>query len=296
VLVERSTGPSWVIKQALAKLRVKADWFSDPSRIHSEAAGLRALRELTPPESTVAFVFEDHEQHLLCMEAVPHPHENWKEVLLSGRVDRGAVLQFAELLATIHQRSSSRPDLAALFDDRSHFESLRLEPYYLFTARVVPEAADFLHRLVADTRALRLCLVHGDFSPKNVLIREGRLVLLDHEVVHFGDPAFDLGFSLAHLLSKSHHLVPRRGRLAEASLEYWSGYVGCLGGVPWREHLEPRAVRHVLGCLLARAAGRSPLEYLGEDERRAQLRAVLALLGAPPNTIRGLVEGFVREL
>jgi 5-methylthioribose kinase len=296
VLVERPSGPSWVIKQALARLRVKADWFSDPARIHSEAAGLRALRDLTPPGSTTPFVFEDHDQHLLCMEAVPQPHENWKETLLSGRVEPGAVLQFAVLLATIHRRSSGRSDLATLFDDRSHFESLRLEPYYGYAARSVPAAAEFLHRLAADTRDRRLGIVHGDFSPKNILVQEGRLVLLDHEVVHFGDPAFDLGFSLAHLLSKSHHLRLHRQRFAAASLEYWGAYVEALGDVPWRDSLESHAVRHALGCLLARAAGRSPLEYLSEAERRAQARAVLALLARPPDSMLAFVRGFVGGL
>src|SRR5579864_1909133 len=40
VLVERETGEAWVLKQALAKLRVQVDWFSDPERIRREALGL----------------------------------------------------------------------------------------------------------------------------------------------------------------------------------------------------------------------------------------------------------------
>jgi aminoglycoside phosphotransferase (APT) family kinase protein len=296
VLVERSPGPSWVIKQALAKLRVEADWFSDPARIHSEAAGLRALRDLAPPGSVPAFVFEDREHHLLCMEAVPEPHENWKQALLSGRVDRGAILQLAELLATIHRRSSGRSDLATQFEDRTHFESLRLEPYYGYAARQVPDAAPFLQRLAADTRARRLAIVHGDYSPKNVLVREGRLVLLDCEVIHFGDPAFDLGFSLAHLLGKAHHLEHHREVFAEAALRYWDTYAGHLGGVSWGESLEVHAVRHALGCLLARAAGRSPLEYLSEAERRHQVRVVVSLLAEAPVTMRALFESFVGKL
>src|SRR5207253_6106542 len=124
-------------------------------------------------------------------------------------------------------------------------------------AAAVPEAAAFLAPLVDETRARRETLVHGDYSPKNVLVRDDRLVLLDHEVVHFGDPAFDLGFSLAHLLSKAHHLADRRGDFTQAALLYWRAYAG-------ERQLEPRAVRHTLACLLARVAGRSPLEYLNE--------------------------------
>src|SRR5690349_1777792 len=52
VLVERPSGEAWVLKQSLPKLRVKVDWFSDPSRIHREAEALRWLPNLAP-EGTI---------------------------------------------------------------------------------------------------------------------------------------------------------------------------------------------------------------------------------------------------
>ena len=48
VLVEGTAGAGFVVKQALNKLRVKEDWFSDPSRIHREAEGIRLLNRLAP--------------------------------------------------------------------------------------------------------------------------------------------------------------------------------------------------------------------------------------------------------
>ena len=125
-----------------------------------------------------------------------------------------------------------------------------------------PEAAEFLHHLVAQTRATRHTLVHGDYSPKNVLVHQGRLALLDHEVIHFGDGAFDLGFALTHLLSKAHVLADRRRDFAEAAKTFWAAYRQTLGDVPWSADVERQAVAHTLACLLARCIGRSPLEYL----------------------------------
>src|SRR5947207_329045 len=101
VLVKRGSGESWVIKQALAKLRVKVDWFSDVSRIHREALALKYLPELAPPGTITPLIFEDHEHHLLAMGAVPEPHENWKTMLMAGRVENDHVEQFAALLAAV---------------------------------------------------------------------------------------------------------------------------------------------------------------------------------------------------
>src|SRR5262249_34295871 len=154
-----------------------------------------------------ALVFEDRTHHVLAMTAVPRPHDNWKTLLLAGQINPEQVCQFGRLLGTIHRRSyERRAELERVFDDRSFFESLRVEPYYQYSAAQCPAAAVFLANLIAATRKRRLALVHGDYSPKNILVHASRLVLLDHEVIHFGDPAFDVGFALTHLLSKAHHV------------------------------------------------------------------------------------------
>jgi 5-methylthioribose kinase len=297
VLVERPDGPDWVIKQSLAKLRVDVDWYSDPARIHREALGIRWLGQLAPPKSVPALVFEDHPQHLLIMEAVPQPHRNWKTVLLGGGLDTDHVRQFGCLLGTIHRRASERQtEIAGLFDDRSIFESLRVEPYYRYTASQVTASGWFMADLIANVNGRRLTLVHGDYSPKNILVHDGRLVLLDHEVIHFGDPAFDLGFSLAHLLSKAHHLESHRGAFTSAAEAYWGVYRETLGDPDWAADLEQHAVRNTLGCLLARVAGRSPLEYLTHAERARQRDVVLDLMRDTPRVMSNLIRDFSGRL
>lgn len=299
VLVERGAAADgdWVIKQALSKLRVEVDWFSDPARLHCEASGLRTLGKLLPSGTVPDFLFEDREHHLLAMSAVPQPHENWKTMLLKGQLDDQHVSQFARNLAAIHHGSYQRRELLMpTFEDRSHFESLRLEPYYQYTSSIVSEAAGFLQALIDATRHRRLTLVHGDYSPKNILVYQQHLVLLDHEVIHWGDPAFDVGFSLTHFLSKAHHLAESRMDFASAACRYWHAYAGDMGSSPWQADLETHAVRHTLGCLLARVAGRSPLEYLDKNERARQRRAVVDLMQATPATIDDLVPQFLERL
>ena len=297
VAVERETGDAWVLKQALEKLRVPVDWFSSPERIHREALGLEWLARIAPAGCITPLLFEDPEQHLLAMQAVPQPHDNWKSMLLAGGIQLDHFRQFATLLGTIHREAyGRRTDLQEVFAERSFFESLRLEPYYAYAAGQVPDAAGFLDALIHDTLACRITLVHGDYSPKNILIYRDRLVLLDHEVIHFGDPAFDLGFSLTHFLSKAHHLPALRREFAEAAREYWRVYAETLGSLPWAADLEPRAVRHTLGCLLARVAGRSPLEYLDAAERDRQRQAVLSIMPTAPATIAGLICMFEERL
>ena len=298
LLVTRSSGESWVIKQALTKLRVQSDWFSDPARIQVEANGLRYLPRITPKGSTTALFFEDTAENLLAMEAVPEPHQNWKQQLLGGEVNKEFFGQFAKLLGSIHRESFGlRHELAPVFADKQYFKTLRLEPYYQRSATVVPQAAPFLKRLVAWTLSRSDTLVHGDFSPKNVLLHNNQLILLDHEVLHFGDPAFDIGFSLTHFLGKALHLPQKRQEFVEAALLYWKLYVGEVRGMPWTAHLDFRAAQHTLASLLARVCGRSPLEYLSEEERPMQQRIVIEMMIEEDSpTVDQVITGFSEKI
>jgi 5-methylthioribose kinase len=293
VLLKRSDGRNWVLKQALEKLRVSVDWFSSPERIHREAAGMRYLYQLAP-EHITSLIFEDHKEHILAMEAVIEPHQNWKEMLLRGEVDSDHVRQFAELLGIIHRVSSVDKNIDKVFADRSYFESLRLEPYYLYAAQQVPEASLFLHTLTEATRQRLYTLVHGDYSPKNILVYQRRLILLDHEVIHFGDPAFDVGFALTHFLSKAHHLVAKRGEFAEAALQFWRVYQEGIKGTKFYDDLEPFAIKHTLACLLARVAGRSQLEYLSPSEKSLQKAVVVSLMQHEPTRLPEMVSSFLK--
>jgi len=297
VLVEREApADSWVLKQALPKLRVAVDWFSSPERMRREALALRWMPELVPAGSAPALLWEDPEAHLLAMTAVPQPHVNWKTALLQG-LELEHAEAFGRLLGTMHRRAwERRAEVRRDFADRSFFESLRVEPYYHYTASRVPAAAPFLDALIAQTDGVTETLVHGDFSPKNVLVHGGRLVLLDYEVAHFGDPAFDVGFATTHLLSKANHLRALEDAFARAAAESWQAYRREVDAMAFADAVESRAVRHTLACLLARVDGRSPLEYLDERARRRQRAAALSLMEAPPATMPALVTSWQAQL
>lgn len=294
VLVERERGEDWVLKQALSKLRVQVDWFSAPERIHIEAKGLRWLSDIIP-EHVPRFVFEDHEHHILGMTAVPQPHVNWKQALLKGNTEISHGRSFGQLLARIHNAGVSYAELGTEFAERRFFEELRLEPYYGYTASQAPEACDFLKQLSACTRERTIALVHGDFSPKNVLLHSGRLVLLDHEVIHFGDPAFDVGFSLTHFLAKALHLPLHRASFLDMARAYWGAYVAALAS-QLVGPVHRMAVRHTLACMLARVAGRSPLEYLERDERSHLQQIALALMKMDIGDIEALIYEYEQKL
>ena len=216
---------SMVIKKARDRLAVQSEWRSDPRRAMIEAKALHWLSEFLPPGSSCPLYWVSQDEQMFAGAAVPHPHTIWKSDLLAGVIERRRFVQFAELLGRLHVGSSISPVALGAFEDRTFFETLRLDPYYRSTAVHLPQVADFVSSLVDRTLATRRCLVHGDASPKNVLLHLDSMVLIDHEVVHAGDPCFDVGFALSHFLCKLNHLRSHRNEIAAAIAAFLSTYV-----------------------------------------------------------------------
>ncbi|MDH5331063.1 MAG: aminoglycoside phosphotransferase family protein, partial [Aquincola sp.] len=198
--------------------------------------------------------------------------------------------------AGIHAYSAAHADLAAQFDTDRIFFDIRLEPYLIATASKHPDLAPMLHALVAQTQAHKHVLVHGDVSPKNILVGPRGPILLDAECAWWGDPAFDLAFCLNHLLLKCLWTLPARAgflacfdALADAYLER----------VDWepRAAVERRTAALLPGLFLARVDGKSPVEYLASELQRDTVRrAARALLLHPVSRLAEVSAAWQREL
>lgn len=280
VVVDDPAGP-WVAKTPLDRLAVADEWYADRSRALREAAVLRHLDGRVGPLRTPRLRFADARHLVIGMDLVPPPAVTWKEELLSGRVDPAVGRLIGEGLTALHATvDGASLGLGGPAAGRL-YEQLRVDPYYRTAARRAPRVAAGLADLIGETTApgLARTLVHGDLNPKNVLITPAGPVLLDWELAHVGDPAFDLAMPVAHLLLKSVRAsvsAPARRSLLATAAAVWRSYSG-----PARRDL---AVRHVGGIMAARLWGKSPVDYLTAAGERAAAEglAVTALAGRWP--------------
>jgi 5-methylthioribose kinase len=195
-----------VVKQALPKLRVNDEWISRVERSATEARAARVLHRLLPDGSVLPTLHVDEVHSLFVMSSAPRDAETWKALLMRGQLSTETADTVGALLGHLHARSRREPGLAEAFADRQDFIALRVEPYLHVTAERRPKLAAAIRRHTERLLCVRECLVHGDYSPKNLLVSPGRprdVVLLDHEVSHWGDPAFDTAFCLTHLHLKA---------------------------------------------------------------------------------------------
>jgi aminoglycoside phosphotransferase (APT) family kinase protein len=259
------------VKRALPRLRVAQKWEAPIERNRYERLWLETARAAAPGAAPRVLAADD-QAGLFAMEYLGLPV--WKALLREGKADSAFAAQVGATLAAIHSATAGRADIAARFATDAIFYAIRLEPYLVATGKVHPGLGfESLVRRTADTR---VCLVHGDVSPKNILVGPRGPVFLDAECAWYGDPAFDLAFCLNHLLLKCLWVPARKAAFLACFDELSASY---LGNVSFPK-VEERTASLLPALLLARVDGKSPVEYLSDRDKDLVRRIAPGLLGA----------------
>lgn len=255
IWVVRQGERSVVVKQALERLRVAGEWWCDPARNENERHYLdeaaRIVPGLTPRvlhAGTGYFV----------MEHLGEGWENWKARLLAGDVEVAWGTRAGQALARMHHGSRGNARLREKFATGALFHDLRIHPYFLTAAEKNPRLAPHFLAEAERLKGASVALVHGDFSPKNLLLHPAteRIVLLDCEVAWYGDPAFDVAFLLSHLFLKGLNRPESSAGYAAVARAFLDAY---RADVP---DSTADAAPLLLLLLVARVDGKSPVEYL----------------------------------
>ncbi|MGH2409353.1 MAG: phosphotransferase family protein [Chloroflexota bacterium] len=273
-----------VVKQALAQLRVQEEWLADPRRAVLEGQAMATLGARLPEGDLPRVLFVDEAACLLGMTSAPEHALPWKHLLLQGDADPRDAAAVGGLLGRLHGAAWDDPQLATHYGDLKLFEQLRLDPYHAHAARAAERRGEpaLARSLRAGAQALRedrRTLVHGDFSPKNLLIHDHGAMALDFEVVHWGNPDFDTAFLVTHLALKAIHLPMAADQYAVCARAFLDAYTHVLGRCP-ADAVEGGALRQAGSLLVARADGKSPAEYLSPAGRlRARALGAAVLRG-----------------
>lgn len=274
VLAVRANGRRLVVKQPLEYFRTHDTWRVKRERVLVEAAALE-LAARAIPGSVPAVIDLDRDRLVVVIEGARDGWRSWKDELLAGVAREQVAGRVGTLLRTWHDATSG--PVPAGFDDPEIFGQQRVDPYYRTTMARRPELASAIEPLLERMLATRTCLVHGDWSPKNVLTGGDSFWVIDWEITHAGDPAFDVAFMTNHLFLKAIHRPEERNRYEGCAEAFWASY-GEVADLPY-------VLGHVGALMVARVDGKSPAEYLTAPQRDRARRLGSTLLTDPPGTL-----------
>ena len=293
--VEAATG-TICVKQALAQLKTEKVWHAPVERNAFEADWIRTAAEIAP-KAVARLLAEDRQAGMFAMEYLaPADYPVWKEELRDGMASPASAEAVGKTLGRIHAATAGDTNIARRFATDDIFMPIRIEPYLLRTAEAHPDLADRLTALADITARTRKVLVHGDVSPKNILVGPDGPVFLDAECAWYGDPAFDLAFCLNHLLLKC---IWTPSSTDDFLACFTSLKVAYLAGVDWEpiQDLEQRTAALLPGLLLARIDGASPVEYITrEADKNKVRRAAITGLLLQPKTLQEFCSLYRKEI
>ena len=264
-------GKTVCVKRARPKLAVAAEWLAPVERNESEVAWLEVAHQISPG-SVPRILGHLPEQHLFVMEYIDAKQcPVWKSELAAGRVDEAFARAVGSVLGEIHEGTANNPELAIRFATDEFFASLRIQPYLEATALVHRDLAPVLDGLATRTANTKLALVHGDVSPKNLLVGPGGPIFLDAECAWYGDPAFDVAFCLTHLLLKCRWVPARKEDLLRSFDAFAAAHSAHVSWEP-ASAFEARVATLLPALILARLDGKSPVEYLTDERDRDAVR------------------------
>ena len=284
-------GSAFCVKCALPKLKVAANWTAPVERNGAEVAWMREVSAIVP-SAVPAVLAVDVEGNAFAMSFLdPKTHPVWKNQLRDGAIDVAVASEVGRRLAKIHGGTARRVELEQRFANDATFFDIRLDPYLGEIGRVHPDVRLKTDELIERTQQTKLALMHGDVSPKNILVGGDGPVFLDAECACYGDPAFDVAFCLNHFLLKC-LWRPEHSSLYLACFDAFSR--AYLDYVDWEsaQELGLRAGSLLPALLLARVDGKSPVEYLtGQTERGVVRNFAKRVLSGPQ-----LLPGEIRRM
>jgi len=234
-----ASGESWIVKQARPALERFPEYRVSTDRIRIEARYYETVAPLDAEGLCPAVRHFDDSQRVLVLEDLA-PAERLDLALARGDDVREACRALGRFLGAVHRGTRGDPSLAGRFANdemrRLHGEHIFRLPYRPNDFPLPPRVAFRAAGIRADRALVRRidaryaryleprgALVHADVQPTNLLLAGTRPRLLDPEIAHIGDPAFDVGILLAHLLL---HAIARgeEGAASPSVAATWLAY------------------------------------------------------------------------
>ena len=198
-------------------------------------------------------------------------YKTLKELYFKNQINFNTIKSISGHLFKIHSSSSNNKTKEIFKKNNNNFYDLRLDPYFNEVARVFPNLNNKIKKIQKEYKLNSITLVHGDFSPKNILIGQNKIIYIDAECSNFGDPVFDLVFFSNHLLIKSIYFKNKKNEFLKAFNLFYSNYLKNLSKKQNKNYLS-RILDMTPIMLLARIDGKSPVEYINSNKLKNIIR------------------------
>jgi len=279
----------YCIKRSLRKLLVKKKWIANTNRIKYEYLWLKHCKKIINRNIPKTFEFNNKKKYIVMEYLNDSKYITLKQLYFNKVVNIKTIKLISKHLYKIHSNSKNLKTKKLFDGNKSNFYDLRLDPYFNEVGRIYPKYKKYIKNINKNYFEHSSTLVHGDFSPKNILIGKNKIIYLDAECCNFGDPVFDLVFFANHLLIKSIFIKDKSQEFIKSYLIFYKEYLNNLNLKNYKSYID-RIIKMTPIMLLARIDGKSPVEYLNSKKIKNIIRKKsFLLLNSKINNLNDIV-------
>ena len=286
----QTNSKTYCIKRSLPKLRVLKEWFADTKRLRYEYLWLKHCKKIIPNSIPNIYQFSAKQDFLILEYLNEKNYTTLKSKLLNKDIDINVINKISKNLSKIHNESTGKFVKKKFINNSKNFYDLRLDAYFNEVGRVYPHLKKIIKNIIKNYEKYSSTLVHGDFSPKNILIFNKNIKYIDAETCNFGDPAFDVVYFCNHLLLKSIHIPDKKNKFIKSYENFFNTYLKSIK-FSQRKNFIDRCIAMVPIMLLARIDGKSPVEYITKKNIKNKIRLLsFNLINDPPESLEYLIK------
>ena len=273
----RTNKNNYCIKRSLKRLLVKKKWIANTNRIKFEYLWLKHCQNILKRNIPNTYEFNDKKKYIVMEYLKTSQYKTLKQLYFKRIININTIKLISKHLYKIHSNSSNYKTKKTFEGNYKNFYDLRLDPYFNEVGRVYPKYKEYIKKINENYIKNSSTLVHGDFSPKNILVDKNKIIYLDAECCNFGDPVFDLVFFTNHLLIKSIFLRDKSQEFIKLYLSFYKEYLSNLSTKNFNSYID-RIIKMTPIMLLSRIDGKSPVEYIVKENIKNIIRKKSFLL------------------
>ena len=273
----RTNKNNYCIKRSLKRLLVKKKWIANTNRIKFEYLWLKHCQNILKRNIPNTYEFNDKKKYIVMEYLKTSQYKTLKQLYFKRIININTIKLISKHLYKIHSNSSNYKTKKTFEGNYKNFYDLRLDPYFNEVGRVYPKYKEYIKKINENYIKNSSTLVHGDFSPKNILVDKNKIIYLDAECCNFGDPVFDLVFFTNHLLIKSIYFKDKSQEFIKLYVSFYKEYLSNLSTKNFNSYID-RIIKMTPIMLLSRIDGKSPVEYIIKENIKNIIRKKSFLL------------------
>ena len=268
---------NYCIKRSLKRLLVKKKWIANTNRIKFEYLWLKHCQNILKRNIPNTYEFNNKKKYIVMEYLKTSQYKTLKQLYFNKIININTIRSISKHLYKIHSNSNNYKTKKTFEGNYKNFYDLRLDPYFNEVGRVYPKYKGYIKKINENYIKHSNTLVHGDFSPKNILVGKNKIIYLDAECCNFGDPVFDLVFFTNHLLIKSIFFKDKSQEFIKLYISFYKEYLSNLSTKNFNSYID-RIIKMTPIMLLSRVDGKSPVEYINKVKIKNIIRKKSFLL------------------